>query len=73
MNLMPFGSSSDTVIFTLPGYVSSTWYLPCTFQILFVGNSPRPSMRDGPLSSMSIPQCAVSKWCAPQPVIMPSE
>src|SRR6476659_9963002 len=32
MNLIPFGSSSDTVIFTLPGYVSSTWYLPCTFQ-----------------------------------------
>jgi hypothetical protein len=36
------------------------------------GNSAVPQISTGPVSSVFMPQWAVSTWCAPQPVIMPA-
>src|SRR6185437_2017678 len=45
---------------------------PCTSHKPLFGNSAVPQTSTGPVCSVSMPQCAVSTWCAPQPVIMPA-
>ena len=57
---MPFGNELSMMSCTPFGYRISTWYVRCTVHTSPVMNSAVASMLVGPLSSMPMPQCAMS-------------
>ncbi len=73
-NLTPLGLSPPISMFTPLAYFDSTRKLPWTFHSPEPGsgNEPRPVISVGPVSSVFIPQWAMSMWWEPQPVIMPA-
>ena len=72
MNFSPFGKSPLTIMWTPLAYMPSVLNGPCTFHSPDFGNSALPHTSIGPVYSVPIAQCALSRWCAPQPVIMPA-
>src|SRR5690606_298783 len=71
-NRTPLGYFPLISITTSFGYNICTSKSPWTFHKPLVGKSAHPSASNGPLNSVPIPQCAISKWCDPHPVIIPA-
>jgi hypothetical protein len=62
MNLIPFGKSPLTIMWTPFAYSASVRNGPWTSHRPFVGNSAEPQISIGPVNSVSMPQCALSMW-----------
>ena len=72
MNRTPFGNLSQTRTGVPSGYVSVMSYSPWTSHSPPVWNTPLPSTYFAPIFSHPMPQWTMSRWCEPQPVIMPA-